>query len=95
MTLQFAFKPHESRHGSEHFWFIHALFVEHSELTTHSGRQFGGDPTNVERQEQVETPLFTRHSLFGPQGDGLQGSIGSVISLKYKILIKNSYNNTF
>lgn len=32
-------------HGLIHFWFTHALSNEHSELTTHSGRQPGGLPT--------------------------------------------------
>lgn len=55
---------------------MHARFVTHSVLTTHSGRQLGGDPTNAERHEQIDIPLFTRHSLFGPHGDGLHGLTG-------------------
>lgn len=31
--------------GLVHFWFTQALSKEHSELTTHSGRQPGGLPT--------------------------------------------------
>lgn len=90
MTLQLAFKPHELGHGSVHFWFTQARLAGHSVLTTHSGRQLGGEPTNVERQEQIAMPLFTRHSLLGPQGDGLHGSTlsGSSSSLKnYKYFI--------
>ena len=44
-TVQRALNPQEPGHGSRHFSLIHARLLGHSELITHSGRQFGGDPT--------------------------------------------------
>ena len=76
-TLQFALRPQRFGQGSMHFWLMQAREVEHSELTTHSGRQAGGDPTYSGLQEHTPWPFTTRHWLFGPQGDGLQGSVGS------------------
>lgn len=43
-TLQMAYNPQVLGQGSAHFWLIHALSKAHSELTTHSGLQFGGLP---------------------------------------------------
>lgn len=74
MTLHCAFLPHGSGHGSMHFWLTQVRVEGHSELTTHSGRQAGGLPLYVGRQEHTAWSLLTRHSLFGPQGDGLHGS---------------------
>lgn len=42
ITLHIAFNPQVPGQGLSHFWFIHALSRGHSELTIHSGRQFGG-----------------------------------------------------
>lgn len=44
-TIHCAFKPHEPGQGSLHLIFVHARFAEQSELTRHSGLQFGGRPT--------------------------------------------------
>lgn len=44
-TLHNAYSPHVFGQGSAHFWLIQALSNGHSELTIHSGRQFGGFPT--------------------------------------------------
>lgn len=55
---------------------MQALSNEHSELTTHSGRQAGAFPAKPGKHEQTATPLFSRHWLFGPHGDGLHGFIG-------------------
>lgn len=40
--IYLAFNPHALTHGSPHFLFIQANKPEQSELTKHSGRQFGG-----------------------------------------------------
>lgn len=37
-------KPHEPSHGFRHFSAIQDLSDAQSELTIHSGRQFGGEP---------------------------------------------------
>lgn len=43
-------------------------------LTTHSGRQpLYGSPKYSGRQVQEPAPLRSRHSAFGPQGEGEQG----------------------
>ena len=47
--------------GSTHFERIQALFMGHSELTTHSGLQFGGVPINSGRHVQTAWSLTTRH----------------------------------
>lgn len=59
--------------GSKHFWFKQAKFATHSELTTHSGRQLGGDPTKFGKQEHTACPFISLHWLFAPHGDGLHG----------------------
>ncbi|KAI9586455.1 hypothetical protein GQX74_002302 [Glossina fuscipes] len=48
-------------------------FKGHSEFTTHSGRQFGGAPTKLSKQEQEGEFPTTRHSELGPHGLGKQG----------------------
>ena len=54
---------------------MHALSDEQSELTTHSGLQFGGVPIISGRQEQWHlSPICLGGLLFGPQGLGWQGS---------------------
>lgn len=52
-VLQFASIPQVFGQGSEHLWLRHAICEEHSELTTHSGRQPGGLPTKFGKQEQT------------------------------------------
>lgn len=70
-TSHFALIPHVFGHGSEHFIFIQARLDEHSELTTHSGRQFGTFPVYPAKQEQTACRFGpSRHTLFGPHGDG-------------------------
>lgn len=44
MTLHLAETPQDPGQGSMHFSRIQALLLMHSELTEHSGRQFGGVP---------------------------------------------------
>lgn len=48
--------PHDPGQGSLHFCCIQALFEEQSELTVHSGRQFGGLPMYVDKQAQDGNP---------------------------------------
>lgn len=45
----------------------------HSTFSIHSGRQFGGAPTYVARQEHDGVPPMSRHSEYGPHGDGMHG----------------------
>lgn len=77
MTWHRAFWPQVPMQGSTHFWFIHALFDGHSALTTHSGRQPGGDPIYCGRHEQMACSLLTLHWLLGPQGLGVHGLTGT------------------
>lgn len=53
MTLQRAFTPHGLGHGFWHLLLRHAKSCGHSELTTHSGRQLGGDPSYSAKQEHT------------------------------------------
>lgn len=53
ITLQSVFVPQGPGHGLTHRALRQALSREHSELTTHSGRQFGGEPTYSDKQEQT------------------------------------------
>jgi hypothetical protein len=66
-------------------------------LLVHSGLQFGGEPKNSGRQEQDGKSSVTRHSEFGPQGDGKQGLIitGVVNALKLKKYIIIKYYRVF
>lgn len=79
MASHLALMPQIPGQGSTHLRFLQARFVVHSELTVHSGLHIGGDPKNVGEHEQIACPLNTRHRLFRPQGDGLQGSAGSAV----------------
>ena len=69
----------------------------HSELTVHSGRHPGGLPTNEGRQEQTAWPFIWRHWLFGPQGVGMQGSMGSasIIAKVQAMIFLLRLSNTF
>lgn len=68
-----AFWPHVPGHGSLHFWFKQAYCNAHSALTTHSGRQLGGEPIIFDWQAQTAAPFATRQTEFAPHGDGLHG----------------------
>lgn len=73
--MQTAPVPQEPGQGSTHFSRMQALLLGHSELITHSGRQFGGDPRYDGKQEQDGLfPAFL-HCEFGPHGEGTQGSL--------------------
>ena len=89
ITSQRVFIPQVPGQGSEHFWFIQALLGEHSALTKHSGRQAGGIPIYDVKQEQTAWSLTTLHWLFGPQGDGLQGSAGEGTGMSENIHVNN------
>lgn len=45
ITVHSALIPHSPKHGLLHLKLMHARFVGHSEFWTHSGLQFGGEPT--------------------------------------------------
>lgn len=60
-TLHCALAPQVPGQGSLHFWLIHARWLEHSLLLTHSGLQFGGVPTYSGRQEQEGVSPDTLH----------------------------------
>lgn len=65
-------------HGSKHLLLIQAKFDSHSELTTHSGRQFGGEPIKSGKQEQTACPLVSLHWLLGPHGEGIHGFVSTI-----------------
>lgn len=88
ITLQLAFLAHWLTHGSIHFWLIQALSVAHSLLMVHSGRQFGGVPFMSGWQLQTACKFISRHKLFGPHGEGVQGDGFSTS------VITNSYYST-
>lgn len=61
ITLQFVFLPQGPGQGSTHFCLIQALSCEHSELTMHSGRQFGGAPIYSGKHEHTAWLLMALH----------------------------------
>lgn len=68
-------RPHVPGHGSTHLLRKQARSRWQSELSTHSGRQpIKGLPLYSGIQEHC--PFL--QIVFGPQGDGTQGSMGSV-----------------
>lgn len=71
-------------HGSTHFWFKHASCNPHSADTTHSGRQFGGEPIIFVWQAHTAAPFDTRQFEFWPP----------VISWQFEI-IRNWYYKFF
>ena len=62
-TVQMALGPQLPGQGSTHFMLTQAKAGLHSELTRHSGRQFGGELTCPGRQEQTQTPFTSRFWL--------------------------------
>lgn len=61
LTLHCALIPQVLGHGSLHLWLMQAWFGEHSELTMHSGRQFGGLPLKFGRHEHTALLLTSLH----------------------------------
>jgi hypothetical protein len=80
-TLHWAFWPQEPGQGSLHFSLMQAWLLAHSELTTHSGLQLGGEPMYPDKQEQDGEPPISRHCENGPHGVGWHGSWTTVGSL--------------
>lgn len=76
-TLHSAIWPQIPGQGSLHFLFKQAKWFAHSLLLTHSGLQFGGDPSKSGKQEHEGELPWTLHIEFSPQGLGKQGSFGS------------------
>lgn len=74
-----AYRPQEPSHGFRHFSASQARSLGQSEWTTHSGLQYGGEPTYDGKQEHEANPLLSRHSAYEPQGEGTQGSDGAAI----------------
>lgn len=77
MTLQMALTPHVPSHGLMHLLREHIWLTGHSAFTTHSGRQFGGDPMKLYAHEQDGDPFIFLHAEFNPHGVGLHGSLTS------------------
>lgn len=74
-VLQRALCPQVPGHGSIHLIFWQALSNAHSELTIHSGLQCGGAFMLPSKQEQTGLSFCTRHTLYGPHGDGTHGFV--------------------
>lgn len=78
ITWHWALTPQAPTQGSIHFWLEQARSRVHSELWVHSGLQEGGLPRYPLIHAHTACWLISRQTLFGPQGDGLQGfRIGS------------------
>lgn len=71
-TWHVASKPHDPGHGSLQRCCIHACWLGHSLLRTHSGRQLGGSPMKFSKHEQAGIPETIWHFELGPHGDGTQ-----------------------
>ena len=87
-------------HGSAHLLFIQARLTGHSALTRHSGRHCGGSPMLLGKHVHAGCPLTERHLLFGPHGDGEQGSVGGsrpkkIYIILIEITLDKIYHYTF
>lgn len=78
-TTHNALCPQVLSHGFWHFWFTQALLCSQSEFTKHSGLQLGGIPKYPGRQVQEACSLNSRQMLLGPQGEGSQGFVRSIV----------------
>ncbi|KAI9586456.1 hypothetical protein GQX74_002303 [Glossina fuscipes] len=75
MTFEKRISSHEFRAMAHWYMVINFAYgVDGTELIEHSGRQFGDWPIKLGRHEQEAKPFLLRHSEFGPQGEGEQGS---------------------
>lgn len=74
---------------------MQALSSEHSALIVHSGRQLGGAPTCDVKQEQEGMPPLLRHWLFGPQGEGIQGSLSVIFRVGGATMTYTNYKCFF
>lgn len=68
ITWHSAPAPHDPSHGFWHLLFIQANWVGQSALSTHSGRQFGGEPMYPLMHWHDGVSPNALHWLFGPQG---------------------------
>lgn len=85
-TIQSAFAAHVPGHGSIHLFLIHALLLEQSELTKHSGWQPSyGFPKYPFTHRHAPAPALSSHSVFGPHGDGVHGDICSFTGISLKM----------
>lgn len=76
-TLHSAFKPHMPGQGLRHLLLVHALSLGQSVFSTHSGlHPVYGSPVYSGRHVQDPAPFLSLQTAFGPQGLGLQGSLG-------------------
>lgn len=84
-TLHIAEIPQDPGQGSWHLELIQARSLGQLECIVHSGLQFGGLPINERIHEHDGELPISRHSAFGPQGDGTQGFLmsGTISSKKY------------
>jgi hypothetical protein len=74
MTVQIALLAQVPGHGSMHLFLLQAMFLLQSPFSTHSGLQpILGSPKYSGRQ--LQSPLS--QCVFGPQGEGLQGSLST------------------
>ena len=80
LTLHWALIPQVPGQGSIHLFLWHALIEGQSELTTHSGLHatYGSPKYSGIHWQAAALPLVWQFA-FVPQGDGLQGSIISVV----------------
>lgn len=72
-TEHLAISPQAPIQGFLHLWFIQAAEWKQSELSTHSGLQFGGRPIKFNRQEHAGWEPITLHWELDPQGLGEHG----------------------
>ena len=58
---------------------MHARWLEHSPLLTHSGLQLGGTPRKSGKQEQDGVSPEILHCELGPHGEGMHGFCGGCV----------------
>lgn len=75
-TWHSALIPHIPGQGSLHFWLMHAKWLAHSLLLTHSGLQLGGTPMYSGKHEQEGLSPDALHWEYGPHGVGWHGFAG-------------------
>jgi len=87
MTWHLAPYPQTPGQGSTHLVLTQTRLRAQSALITHSGRQpllDDGDPKKPGRHSHTALSPDVLHLVFGPQGDGIQGSGGKVSSAKHE-----------
>ena len=76
-TRQTALVPQDPGQGSTHFLLTHVWADGQSELTMHSGRQFGAVPIILGIHWHFAAPDTTWQIAFAPHGGGLHGFEGN------------------